>query len=763
MTASKTKDAQEQAARETPTRSSVVPQAQPTKTPQQDAQTANTDALLDLHLAGPNAVRAFNHQRAQGLLPPALHGASMRRAYLRGAHLNNLRARGADLRAADLREADLRHADLENANLESADLRHANLTQANLSGAQLHGAQLSGASLHRADLRKVEGLQIHQLSATNLSHVKLPRGLNPLAAVAITDEWSRNNRTLFLAVLLSCLYCLLTIAGTKDAALKLDMQSSELPFLDLQIPLRQFYWVAPYVLLIVFAYLQVNLQRLWEQISRLPTAFPDGRRVDEVLEPWLLAQIARVRQWQWRNGEAPLMWAQALASGAMSWALLPLVLVSLWWRGLVVDDPGLSMAQGLACMASLCIAYWSYRNAMLTLSHGELRLPGLRRLRRTPLWVACVSMAWIAIAYAAGGALSSFRRQRIAVSLYGAELPGRHLSGADAVLNGARLPSSNFESATLIEAELRGVNLMNSNLRHTRLAHADMERAKLMNADMTRAVLEHANLRQADMREALLRAADCNNADLSQAQLAKADLSGVKLNGGKLLDADLWGAVLDGAYLVDANLAQAALIRAELRETSLLGASLQDAHLDGALLDDADLSHTNLIRAVFRAASGQRVSFINAWLIDADLDEANLPEVQLDGAQLDYARMRQAILDTGSMHDTLLTRADLSYASLVRVDLTGAKMSQASLRFADLDGADLTDAHFDDTDVSGAKLQTVRGLTAAQLQGMCGMGTVLVQVEDQVRAVALQACGAAGERPATQDAGERPGTQGEHP
>ena len=731
----------------TRTTSDVVPQrseqdAAEQVRPEGNAQVADTRSLLDVSRAGPEAVTEFNAQRARGLLPPPWRQASLRRAYLHGAQLSHLRAPSADLRDADLRSADLRHADLSGANLEHADLRNANLEQANLRGSYLHGAQVSGASLQRADLRNVHGLQTRQLSGTDLSGAKLPRDLDVLAGVAATDEWSRNNRTLYLGVLLSCLYCLLTIVSTKDAALKLDMPSSELPFIDLQIPLRHFYWVAPWVLLAVFAFLQVNLQRLWQQISQLPTAFPDGRQIDEVLDPWLLAQIARIRHWQWSAHEAVLMWGQALASGFLAWALVPLVLVALWWRALVVDSSSLSMTQGIAVLVAIGISYISYRSAMLTLSYGEFRMRPLRGLRRSPAWVALVISAWTLCSYGLGQVVADHRRDHFAVSLYGAQLPGRYLAGADAILNNASLPGSNLESATLIDAQLRGVNLMNSDMQHVRLQHADLTRAKLMNADFTRAVLSEATLRDADLREAQLRAAECNSADFTRAQLASADLSGVKLNGAVLQRADLWGATLKGAYLLDADLERAALVRADMQEAVLLGASLEGAHLDEAKLDDAELSHTNLIGAELRKASGPRVLLTNALLIDAQLMHATLPSAGLDGAQLDYANLSAAELTDASLHDAMLLRTDLSGSSLRNADLTGAHLIQTNLRGADLAGSDLTDADFRGVDVSGAQLAEAKGLTAAQLAGLCGTGTLLINSDDHLRSMDLQPCAA---------------------
>lgn len=89
---------------------------------------------------------------------------------------------------------------------------------------------------------------------------------------------SQNARKTFFALIAAALYSWLTIATTTDAELITDTASSSLPIIGTEIPLAGFYLMAPLILLAVYFYFHLYLQRLWRGLSTLPARFPDGRR-----------------------------------------------------------------------------------------------------------------------------------------------------------------------------------------------------------------------------------------------------------------------------------------------------------------------------------------------------------------------------------------------------------------------------------------------------------------------------------------------------
>ncbi len=94
-------------------------------------------------------------------------------------------------------------------------------------------------------------------------------------------------------MLLGCAYAWLTIATTTDARLLTNSASSPLPIIGTDIPIAWFYWAAPVLLLGLYSYFHLYLQRLWEGLSELPAVFPDGKALHKNAYPWLLNGLVR--------------------------------------------------------------------------------------------------------------------------------------------------------------------------------------------------------------------------------------------------------------------------------------------------------------------------------------------------------------------------------------------------------------------------------------------------------------------------------------
>src|SRR5207302_7749231 len=106
---------------------------------------------------------------------------------------------------------------------------------------------------------------------------------------------SRSTQSLLTSILLACAYAWLTVASTTDAQLLNNAAppSSRLPILGTDIPLVRFYAVAPLLLLCLYVYFHLGLQRLWEELADLPAVFPDGRPLDKKAYPWLMNVLVR--------------------------------------------------------------------------------------------------------------------------------------------------------------------------------------------------------------------------------------------------------------------------------------------------------------------------------------------------------------------------------------------------------------------------------------------------------------------------------------
>jgi hypothetical protein len=381
--------------------------------------------------------------------------------------------------------------------------------------------------IHAADLG-----QFLIADDTVLTDARLPRNIEafdaPLAHVADT---SQNARTTFFTLLGAALYSWLTIATTSDAELITDTASSPLPIIGTEIPLARFYLVAPLVLLAVYFYFHLYLQRLWRGLSTLPARFPDGKALDGKAYPWLLNGLVRAHFKNLKLSQRPLSRLENVLSVTLAWWVIPFTLAGFWlfflprhaWLGTGFLVVLIAIATGFGI--------YSYRLAAGTLS-GTLKLP--QQKEDEPLWTWIWSSIrnyrpdkWTSLILAlalvlSGGAVIAPGRDLLAV--IGSPLGVR----TSASLREAQLsiPPSDWNGRDL--DRIKGADLRGKDLRHADLSGAFLVRARLENAD-----LRGANLSGADLRFANLQRADLSGADLRQAVVRTDELEMACVSDGQ--------------------------------------------------------------------------------------------------------------------------------------------------------------------------------------------------------------------------------------
>ena len=184
------------------------------------------------------------------------------------------------------------------------------------------------AGLADADLADASGLLTDQLGGTNLGGARLPSTLAGFEGLANVAEVSKSSQNLFTTIILICGYTWLTIASTTDVQLLNNdaPASSRMPILGIDIPLVRFYMAAPLLLLCLYLYFQLGLQRLWEELADLPAVFPDGRTLDKKAYPWLLNALVRSHLPRLRASRTRLSRWQSRFSMVLAWGLVPLTI-----------------------------------------------------------------------------------------------------------------------------------------------------------------------------------------------------------------------------------------------------------------------------------------------------------------------------------------------------------------------------------------------------------------------------------------------------
>jgi uncharacterized protein YjbI with pentapeptide repeats len=598
------------------------------------------------------------------------HGEEGNRAHFREANLQGAILTGANLQEADLVEANLQGvflvetnlqdaflngANLQgavpgNANFQGARLNEANLQEAGISGANFQGARLNeanlkgvycstdtnfrGAVLSNADLTDAKSLLVGKLAGADLTNAKLPEAIKEFEGLKHVGETSQNARKIFFGLILGCIYSWLTVATTTDARLLTNSASSPLPIIQTEIPIAWFYWAAPVILLSVYFYLHLYLQRLWRGLAALPAVFPDGKPLDERAYPWLLNGLVRANFSLLKVNRPALSRLENFVSITLAWWLVPFTLVVFWIRYLPRHEWIGTFLQVACLLVASTFGMVSYGLARRTLrgSGGEYglefptRWPWLQSIYRAlgnlifgpprPRFLTAVTvLIAVCLSSLSLGAINGVRPFEFnlaspwtwaprAFAVFGystfADLREADVSTKPPNWTGIAVrPKKALEGAGLLEkaraelGQVKGALLRDANLRY----------AGAVSSFLARANLQGANLQGANLLGANLQGAELNGANLQWASLFGANLQGAIFSEAILQRAILFKANVQGAIFRETNLIKAHLLGADLREAEFVGANLREADFIGANLQGADLNGANLQGADFTGAN----------------------------------------------------------------------------------------------------------------------------------------------------------------
>jgi len=420
-----------------------------------------------------------------------ISNADFSKSDLTGAKFQNANAEGALFQEADLTgvwmpDTNLSHANLEgakllgghlaSANLFGANVKQADFEKANIQHATLGTMSFSNANLQDCNLRGATGWKGTEFARADITGATLPDAHGGFESLKIVEEISKNARKIFLAMLLGCAYAWLTILTTTDAKLILNSASSPLPIIRTEIPIANFYLAAPFILIGLFVYLHLYLQRLWEGFSKLPAIFEDGKRLDARAYPWLLNGLVRRHFEKLKEGRSLMAHLEEYASIFLAWWVVPLTLGAFWYRYLWRHEWfGTSLHIGLIVLA-VATATLFYRSHARTL-RGIKRtaFPWLRfyRDRRTYQTLA-VAVIGVALVIGSLGAIEG---------LVLADEDGNVHSWARADLREAQLSIKppNYWS---LDPAIRDSAVVGVNLQGTDLRWAELSGAVLVNADL---------------------------------------------------------------------------------------------------------------------------------------------------------------------------------------------------------------------------------------------------------------------------------------
>ncbi|MEP6691622.1 MAG: pentapeptide repeat-containing protein [Gemmatimonadaceae bacterium] len=572
---------------------------------------------------------------------------------------------------------DLSGIDLSGQDLRGVDFTAANLSGANLTGANLAGARFAWARLAHADLSGATGLIGSQFARADLTGIRLPPTVKFVAYHA-AGEIAEGTSKLFLSVMLVCAYSWLTISSTLDSKLLTDTAVSKLPIVNADIPIVNFFTLAPIVLVGMALLLMLQAQRLWAALAETPAIMPDGSPMSDRAATWVLGAWAaeRIAPPERRGVLARL---QARLFVIIGWWLVPVTVAWFWGRYLHRHEWSGTLIQ-LAALTVGCVGAAGFLDlASVTLPRSpvkreRVRPPWLTRLRPyapalasaiiVPLVFGTASYSGISGVHrgvsniASAGSLSEQSADarpalalergapavrallpqlmsRVGVSPV-AQLSETEVStrltatgtvdtAADAMASGARLVGADLRFASaervfLALGDLRYADLLGANLRH-----ADLRGANAIGADFTGSSLYGADMRKmrANAAPVVTRGTALGGADVADTlYCSRSSFAAANMRYARMDDGDFRGASFDAAMLQGASLA-----RARLANASFVGADLDGADLrrtSGLTVDQVlqarhiDALYDDELLAKLRVRDPARFAYYDAESVEAE-------------------------------------------------------------------------------------------------------------------------------------------------
>jgi uncharacterized protein YjbI with pentapeptide repeats len=505
--------------------------------------------------------------------------------------------------------------------------------------------------------------------------VAMAEKLDPFDVAALErslNDSATRVSTIWVSFLIFSLYLLIAATTVEHRQLFLA-EPIKLPVLNIELPLWGFFFLAPILLVILHAYVLIQVLLLGrtaaaynEAVERSINVAADNARVRQRLANTLFAQIfagsPRERE-GWLGG---LLMVMAWITLALAPILILLVFqfaflpyhshLATWTHRLLilVEVAAFFLIWPLALDARRDFKWPDVWTRLKRAGALPPRLLGPEDGRRDEwLWLRAQA------APVAACLLLGF------VSLSLATFPGEwHVN-----LFTGHWPSD-VQCKRWVQQKFKRADLRFDRLILPRVDIVDDEKLNKI-ADATKKAGEQDSQGE---RTRILRDRDLNCGDLSEfADLRRVDLAGAHLKSATLDTAKLHGASLVGAQLQGASLDRAELQGASLESAQLQGASLYSAQLQGDSLESAHLQGANLVGAHLEGASLVGAHLQGASLSAAQLQGASLAFAQLQGADLDYAQLQGASLVGAHLQGANLDGSFLDYALFPSVYVWRAK------------------------------------------------------------------------------------------
>jgi uncharacterized protein YjbI with pentapeptide repeats len=460
---------------------------------------------------------------------------------------------------------------------------------------------------------------------------------------------------------LSYLFVLFYIAIAAGAVTHADLlleNPVKLPFLNVELPLKAFFFISPLLFLITYAYTLAHLVLLADRAKRFHLLLDEqiktqGDEAGSVKNE----EAARIRNGLQRQLPSNILVQFLAGPDDIRTGWFGMLLKTIAWTSLVIGP--------VLLLLLLQIQFLPYHHGTITWMHRLALLVAL--LLVWWLWRKILtgwgdfhewaSWATLATGIASSCAILSFSWT---VATYPGEWQENHLPSVRVIPTrwfwdtelSKDSPSTNSVSLHewFFAGEVDDITRRRKSLFSNTLVLPGLdvyEALKIDDPTKDKRKTHSIDLRGRHLEQSIFDLANLPNVDLSGAYLEGASLVGTQFRGAFLNGARLQGATLFWTGFQGASLPRAQLQGNHLLFTQLQGASLQEAHLQGATLIGVQLMGALLNRAQLQGASFDVVNLSGASLSSAQLQGTYFGNSQVWGVSLESAQLQGAGLLSG--------------------------------------------------------------------------------------------------------------------
>lgn len=165
-----------------------------------------------------------------------------------------------------------------------------------------------------------------------------------------------------------------TVLSVEDVDFFSAEATTQLPIVNIAVPINYFFWAGALLITIIYGYLHVFLEQIWHDLGQLPPQYKSVPVATHV-HPWLITELAFNLRRIFRRQERDTPCARATLLGILGigvsfllgWAAGPIVIGYFWLRSMPAHDLTLTTAIGIMLWLSLlamCASLWSMMRNM---------------------------------------------------------------------------------------------------------------------------------------------------------------------------------------------------------------------------------------------------------------------------------------------------------------------------------------------------------------------------------------------------------------